>query len=58
MILGLLSKTSCILLIFELSDPRDVDLDIIMIFFHQRFLIFVDSWSNWCSLEMQTRVPP
>jgi hypothetical protein len=30
-----------------------------MIFFHQRVLIFDDSWlMNWYSLEMQTHVPP
>ena len=30
-----------------------------MLFFHQPFLIFVDSWlTSWGSLEMQTQVPP
>jgi len=30
-----------------------------MLFFHQPFLIFVDSWlTSWGPLEMQTQVPP
>ena len=33
--------------------------DSCMIFSHQPFLIFVDSWlTGWCSLGMQTQVPP
>jgi len=30
-----------------------------MLFFHEPFLIFVDSWlMSWGPLEMQTQVPP
>jgi hypothetical protein len=34
----------CILLFFGLSNPGDDDTDSSMIFFHQPFLIFVESW--------------
>jgi hypothetical protein len=43
----------CILLFFGLSNLGDEDTDSCMIFFHQPFFIFVESWlTNWCSLEM------
>ena len=36
--------------------PSDEDTDNCMLFFHQPFLIFVDSWlTNWGSLEMQLK---
>ena len=39
--------------------PSNEDTDNCMLFFHQPFLIFVDSWlTSWYSLELQTWVPP
>ena len=36
--------------------PSDEDIDNCMLFFHQPFLIFVDSWlTSWGSLEMQLK---
>jgi hypothetical protein len=57
---GPLTKTfPCIKLFFVPSDPRDEDTNNCMLFFHQPFLISVDSWlTSWVSLEMQTQVPP